>query len=61
MNPRSNWSLWLRWILANAVGELIGLGSTFALGIGLLPGLSDSPGGCTCDTGRPGNDGFRYR
>lgn len=36
--------LYLRWILANALGELLGLGATFAIGIGLFSGLAESPG-----------------
>jgi hypothetical protein len=31
--PRFAWSLYARWILANALGELIGLGLTFTVGI----------------------------
>jgi hypothetical protein len=36
--------LWSRWVLANALGELMGLGATFAIGAGLLSGLQDLPG-----------------
>lgn len=36
--------LWKRWILANSLAELVGLGATFALGIGLFSGLTDKPG-----------------
>lgn len=36
--------LYLRWIVANALGELFGLGATFAIGIGLFSGLAESPG-----------------
>jgi hypothetical protein len=36
-------SLWWQWILANALGELVGLGATFAIGVGLFSGLTDSP------------------
>lgn len=36
-------SLWWQWILANALGELVGLGATFAIGVGLSSGLTDSP------------------
>ena len=36
--------LYLRWVGANALGELIGLGATFATGIGLFSGLAESPG-----------------
>ncbi|MDH7485434.1 MAG: hypothetical protein QHJ81_04065 [Anaerolineae bacterium] len=31
-------------MLANCLGELVGLGSTFAIGVGLFSGLSDAPG-----------------
>lgn len=41
---QSDTLLYLRWIVANALGELFGLGATFALGIGLFSGLADSPG-----------------
>lgn len=44
MRVRSRWSLWLRWVLANSLGEMVGLGSTFAVGVGLFAGLADSPG-----------------
>jgi len=33
-----------QWILANALGELVGLGATFAIGFGLFSGLADTPG-----------------
>jgi hypothetical protein len=33
MNPPKNWSLWLQWVAANSLAELIGLGSTFAVGV----------------------------
>jgi hypothetical protein len=36
--------LWWQWILANALGELVGLGATFAIGFGLFSDLSDTPG-----------------
>jgi hypothetical protein len=39
----SSLPLYLRWIGANALGELLGLGATFAIGIGLFSGLADSP------------------
>ena len=29
-------ALWAEWVLANSIGELIGLGLTFALGAGLF-------------------------
>jgi hypothetical protein len=40
----NNLRLWWQWILANALGELVGLGATFAIGFGLFSGLSDIPG-----------------
>jgi len=33
-----------KWIVANSVGELLGLGATFLIGAGLFAGLSDAPG-----------------
>jgi hypothetical protein len=36
--------LWRRWVLANSLGELVGLGLTFAIGIGLFSGLAEAPG-----------------
>ncbi len=36
--------LWTRWILANSLGELLGLGSTFVAGVVLFGGLAESPG-----------------
>lgn len=33
--------LWFRWVLANAAGELIGLGMTFAIGFGLFAGFEN--------------------
>jgi hypothetical protein len=38
-----NLALWVKWILANSLGELLGLGATFAIGFGLFSGLADSP------------------
>jgi hypothetical protein len=37
-------SLWQQWVLANSLGELVGLGLTFAIGLGLFSGLSEAPG-----------------
>ncbi|MEZ4657005.1 MAG: hypothetical protein R2911_05490 [Caldilineaceae bacterium] len=31
MKPTNKQTLWLRWVLANAVGEMLGLGATFAV------------------------------
>lgn len=39
-----NWSLWYRWILANAVGEGIGLGLTLATGFVLFSGMEKTAG-----------------
>ena len=33
MNPRDSRGLWYRWVAANAVGEMIGLGTTFGVGV----------------------------
>lgn len=33
ITQRGGWALWLRWVLANAVGELIGLGAAAVLGV----------------------------
>ena len=41
---KSSLALYLRWIAANALGELFGLGATFAIGIGLFSSLAASPG-----------------
>lgn len=36
MNSRHSFKLWLKWVAANALGEMIGLGATFAvLGLGM--------------------------
>jgi hypothetical protein len=37
-------TLWLRWIVANAVGELIGLGTTFAVGFAIFSLLGEPRG-----------------
>lgn len=44
MVKTNNLRLWWQWVLANALGELVGLGATFAIGFGLFSGLSDIPG-----------------
>jgi hypothetical protein len=41
---RSRWSLWRQWVLANAVGEGVGLGGSFAVGAGLVSVLVAEPG-----------------
>lgn len=44
MRRMRSWNLWSKWILANSVGELLGLGATFLIGAGLFAGLSEAPG-----------------
>lgn len=44
LRSRSGWGLYLRWVLANAVGEMIGLGLTFAVGIGLVQLIGEPQG-----------------
>lgn len=47
MTERGNWHLWGRWIAANATGELVGLGTTFAVGFagtGLLAKVPPAAG-----------------
>ncbi|SRR6266516_2460868 len=39
-----NWSLWYRWVLANAVGEGIGLGLTLTMGFVLFSGAEKTLG-----------------
>lgn len=39
-----NWSLWYRWILANAVGEGVGLGRTLTMGFVLFAGAEKTLG-----------------
>ena len=39
MKPPSKMKPWLQWIITNALGEMIGLGLTFAAGVGLFIGL----------------------
>lgn len=36
MSNKAGFSLWLRWVAANALAELLGLGATFALDILIL-------------------------
>lgn len=36
--------LWWRWVAANAFGEMLGLGATFALGALVIPRLEQQPG-----------------
>ena len=37
-------TLWLRWVAANALGEIFGLGGTFAVGALVISRLGDLPG-----------------
>jgi hypothetical protein len=38
----SDWSVWRQWIMANAIGELIGLGCAAALGAAVISNVSDT-------------------
>lgn len=44
---RYDWSLWRRWVLANAAGEVVDLGGTAALGAALGVGRVGGAGGAT--------------
>ncbi len=44
MNDSAKRTLWLRWVAANALGETIGLGGTFAAGALALSRLGNQPG-----------------
>jgi hypothetical protein len=37
-------ALWFRWVIANALGELFGLGLTFAVGVLVISGFGDQTG-----------------
>jgi len=37
-------TLWFRWVVANALGELIGLGATFAVGFATFSLLGEAQG-----------------
>ncbi len=41
MNNDTGRSLWLRWVLANGIGELLGLGGTFAIGLVLFTKMGE--------------------
>ena len=41
---RPSWDLWLRWVLANCVGEAVGLGATALAGVGLVTTLGAQRG-----------------
>lgn len=47
MNSNSKFILWYRWVIANALGELLGLGLTFAAGYAVIAlfGEARSPAG----------------
>ena len=47
--PNSKTGLWLRWVLANAIGELVGLGVTALVGLAVFSAIGD-------DTGVEGSD-----
>lgn len=42
--PRYDWQLWFRWIFANTVGELIGLGVASAIGAAFVLYIADGLG-----------------
>jgi hypothetical protein len=42
MSPPKNWSLWRQWVAVNSLAELIGLGSTFAVGVLIFVLLEES-------------------
>jgi hypothetical protein len=44
MVGRNRWMLWLRWVAANALGEMFGLGATFAVVALAFSGLESLPG-----------------
>jgi hypothetical protein len=41
MNSKSSTTLWLRWVAANGLGEMFGLGLTFAVGVAVISSLGD--------------------
>lgn len=41
MNSNDKHTLWLRWVAANALGEMFGLGLTFAVGASVISSLGD--------------------
>lgn len=44
MTGNSRWMLWSRWVAANALGEMLGLGTTFAVIALVFSGLDSQPG-----------------
>jgi hypothetical protein len=41
MNSRTSSTLWLRWVAANGLGEMFGLGLTFAVGVVVISSLGN--------------------
>jgi hypothetical protein len=44
MRSSARWSVWRQWVLANAVGEAVGLGGSFLVAAGLMSALVAQPG-----------------
>jgi hypothetical protein len=44
MNPTDKRTLWLRWVAVNGLGEMFGLGLTFAVGVLVISSLGDQSG-----------------
>jgi len=44
MNSKDRRTLWLRWVVANSLGEMFGLGLTFAVGAVVISNLGDQQG-----------------
>jgi hypothetical protein len=44
MGEKQKSTLWLRWVAANTLGEIIGLGGTFSVGALAISRLGDQPG-----------------
>jgi len=44
MNSIDNRTLWLRWVAANGLGEMFGLGLTFAVGVIVMANMDDQKG-----------------
>jgi hypothetical protein len=41
VNPQAERTLWLRWVAANGLGEMFGLGLTFAVGAAIISRMGD--------------------
>jgi len=41
MNIKDTRKLWLRWVAANGLGEMFGLGLTFAVGVVVISSLGN--------------------